>query len=76
MRMVRQSDIRVDEVFLGTVYVVREGGRTPLFGYVLTRDDSNELVSVDFGYTCPTDAENACMADILQVLYRVHRAEV
>lgn len=31
---------------------------------------------VDFGYPCPTDAENACMANILQALYKVHRAEV
>lgn len=76
MRMVAQREIRAAGVFCGTVYVVRDGGRVPLFGYVLTRDESNELVSVDFGYPCPTDAENACMANILQALYKVHRAEV
>lgn len=47
----------------------------PLFGYVLMRDESNELVSVDFGYPCPADAGNACTADILQALYKVHRVE-
>lgn len=76
MRMARQRELRVEGGFCGTVYVVRDGGRAPLFGYVLTRGESNELVSVDFGYPCPTDAENACMAGILQALYKVHCVEV
>ena len=74
--MVAQREIRVDEEFCGTVYVVKANGGVPLYGYVLTRSDLNELVSVDFGYPCPVDAENACKADMLQVLYTVHCVEV
>ena len=75
MRMVSEREIRVEGVFYGTVYsvAVAEYGAKLIYGYVLTKDgEERHLLSVDFGFEHIQCAVNACMAEILRKVYRVH----
>ena len=88
MRMAIEREIRVENVFNGTIYSVVAGeaeckedpclepwlGRRYryLYGYVLTKGEEETLQSVDFGYDNIADAISACKAAMLEKLYRVH----
>ena len=87
MRMSVEREIRVENVFNGTVYSVVAGeaereesclepwlGRRYkyLYGYVLTKGEEEMLQALDFGYDNIADAISACKAAVLEKLYIVH----
>lgn len=87
MRMTVEREIRVEGQFYGTVYSVVAGKADPtdpvdimnisagmrlIYGYVLIKDgEERHLISVDFGFEHIQCAVNACMAEVLKMLYRV-----
>lgn len=87
MRMTVEREIRVEGQFYGTVYSVAAGKAEPkdnvdimnisagmrlIYGYVLIKDgEERHLLSVDFGFEHIQCAVNACMAELLKMLYRV-----